>query len=512
MSKAGPKVPALKPHILRQILGQHMSGRFNHLERNPIFVFPEWQKYANYKFATHSRAESAFMNKLLDQLVEPKSMIRAIELLVAVSEHKQSAADVEPTHASLVLAPITNHHSVSATDDLELMMQAARRAQSYVKGFETAPYEARLRIILAYCTLYLTLEYGVASKIRAEHQTFNKNQIKAAKWAMFNTEMGIGETQVAELHQLRDNVKFGKMLWNWAEDCGIVWLAVFAGMDRGIKTFLRKCPSKSGRSKLAGSQLATKDSWVAFSEALAGVVVSLLFAPISPVFTVAELLRLYISQDNGTNSAFLFQEAIWTMGYKANLYTIDCKNERALQVDNALAGTLFERVGVDIPRLPRSLLNHSNSVRIELVSWVLHSPPTTMIELKDEHGPETTTAKIYLVDAASLFACTRITKPVFSFLVQLWDASGINSWCCFSLQEGERFLNLSPGCSIYTAMQKAARSKSYYNKVNFLLIPVETSTSYLLHICNLLAHTVTVYYLPGTQDIESLLKHTLNVS
>ena len=503
--------PCLAPHILSDIRNGHAQGDFEALENDQVRIYSSWKNYAIYEFVKLSEHDKQFLTDFLDDLIRPTTTIQTVQLLAAISRHKQGEGGSEPSLAALVPSFGTGQN-VNGQDDWGQLLEAARKAHDYVRGFETAPYEARLRLLLAFITLHLTLEYAITARVRVDHGEWNKTQVKIEKWRIFDLEMGLRESQAYERQKLRDDVKFGKLLWSWTEACGIVWLPVFATMNRGIKSFLRQCPKKRKRHLIVGSQLPTNDSWVALSQAFAGLSASVLFTSNTPIFTVDELFRLYIAQPSGATSASRFQEAIASAGYTPIVYSIDIVDPKGLHLEDAMTGSLLDKVGIEIPEFPGSLVTLQKSRTVNLVDWVLDAKVVEMIELRDNRNQEGNNPVVLVGDLASLFGTPTICEPVFSFLARLWDAGGINGWCCLSLVEAEMFLQLSTADSIHVALMHTLESAASCTNISFILLPIETSTTYFLAVCNINTCTLTLFYLEGTENQDMELKATLNVS
>lgn len=506
-----PNLLGLSPAGIDKIRQSFADGQYAHLGNKALRIYVNWKKYDTYQFGKVSPSDKSFLDTLLENLVQPKTLIKAIKLLASVSEHRQLETETEPALVSMIATMPSPEEVKEGKDHLASMVAAAKNAQTYLQGWALAPYEARLRLILAFVTLHITLNAGIAPNVRFLHDGWNETEIKVEKWRLFAEGLGVKKDQETEMQRLRDNVKYGKLLWSWVESCGVAWLVVFAAMDRGLVNFLRKNPRKKKRHLVIGSQLATSDTWVAFSKAFSGTVVRLLFTPSSPPLAINDLFRLYISQSNGTNAAFLFQDAMWSLGHRSLLYETTMFQTSCLSFDKAVVGTVFDVVGLEVPELPGSLVTLNKSLKINLIQWVVGAEETAMVKLKEDRRQDGVPISIPILDLASLFSSSSITASVFNFLTNLWDAGGINGWCCLSLLEGQCFMKSGGRKGIKDAMRVAINSKSSYDDIQHLLIPIETPTTYLLYYCCLADSTMSIFYIPDTPGIEGILKHSVKV-
>ena len=488
------------------------DGQYSSMESKVIHIFGFWKDYQVYNFVNTTPSEKAYLNGLLDHITQPRTIIQTLKLLVVVSNHKQQATMIEPPVNTLVPSLTPDEVLTAGTDHLPLLVQAAKRAQAYLVNFPLAPYEARLRHIMAAITLFFTLEYGFAVRLRTLNPEWNSRTIKTEKWKAFVAEMRTDDGKEFDLGKLEESVKVGKMLWRWAQNCGIMWLPFFASMDRGLTAFRKKNPKKHKRAEVIGSQLATKDSWIAISKAFSGIVLNLLFGSTSPEYTLQQLFRLYISEPNGTESAAAFKKALGEEKYDTNLFAFEMDRPLPLQLEDATVNTLFDIVFIGLSELPSSLIGLKNCTKINLIEWVLTAEQDSVIQLNTFPGQDLAPLCIHVRDLACLFSSTNILESVFSFLVDLWDSGAINGWCCLSLEEGRTFLGIRNSIPISKAMGIATGANVDLNSIRFLLIPIEATESYFLYACSIEQKEIRVFYLESFSDMEKAVTAILKVS
>ena len=502
----------LASNTLTELRLLHSQGEYHYLEIQRVSISAKFKNYQSYKFLDPTKYyQYVTFDSILDDCLEPATFLRVMELLVDISADKQPDAVPEPSISTLI-PTVSDVGSLAVSQDyLPRMIEAAKRAQQYVSKFERAADAARLRFMLSLITLHITLEHGIAVRLREAHPEWPKRQIKTEKWKLFYNQLGGEQGLGCKLKKLEDNVSYGKILWTWAKDCGIMWLAVFACTDRGTIAFVKKNPLKSRNSEVVGSQLAMRDSWIAFSQALAPSLVNLLFGPVSPLLSMQHLSRLYTMQPNGCDSAAKFQRALWHAGHRNIVQKWQIESAAILDLEEAEHATIFDAIRVPIPEVPGSIISLSDSPKIDLIAWVFNATPHDLIELKTKRGDNADPVLLHTIELACLFSPCLITSSVFSFLAQLWDSAGINGWCCVSLAEGEDIMNSDGKCSVRKAIAGVLHSSSSYKDTKFLLIPRETDVTYYLYVCNLDEKKIQILYLPGTTGHAITIKEQYEV-
>jgi len=506
--------------IMNQMRILHSEGNYHYLSENTLQVFHSWGSNEPFHFLMKSddrdqRAE--YLDTLLATLLKPETLVQTLELLQAISEQKYSGIRSEPSVATMV--PSFEHNSGSEIltadyDPLPALLQAAKRANIYVETFNTAVSQARLRLILAYITLHLTLEFGVAARLQRDNPTWNSKQVKSEKWIVFWAELGREEGLGCKLQRLKDNVGYGKALWTWVEDCGIVWLPVLASMERGIIRFLKDNPVKNRHSEIIGTKLSTQDSWVSFSQAFSGIVINLLFCSTSKQYSMEDLFKLYVLQGSNTQTSRAFQDALSTTGHGQTLYDIEGSIPQVVTLKELTSASLLEIFGIELKFNPKVRLASLTSIKVNLVVWPFNAHPRDVIEFKTQRGEHSPINHVDIRQLACLFSPVPITKQVASFLCQLWDIGGVNGWTCISIDEGEELLAMTEVDSVREALQILFHCETSFEHIKYLVIPVETSETYFVYLCSLDEQTICLYHwsLADTDNSINPLKEALNVS
>ncbi|PUU82310.1 hypothetical protein B9Z19DRAFT_1120915 [Tuber borchii] len=300
---------------------------------------------------------------ILEAPLDAKILVSSLELLQAVSIHKQTDAETEPSLASLV--PTFTTSSNEDQDQLRTMVRAAKRAHQYVQNFTQATQETRLRLILSYITLHLTLNFSVAGSLCKEGLT--KGDIRSEKWKVFYEQLGGEEGLHCPMQRLKDNVGYGKMLRTWVKHCGILWLPVLAVIKSGIVRFLKDHLTPQGYSAVIRRKLITQDSWI----------------------------------------------------HSKPLYQSESNNSDMLNFDNSGVGTIFDVFDIEIPSFPYQDDEEKAPVaftRVNMIAWVLNAEAIAVVDLNAPRYDYKSPIMIYAGELASLFSTMTVTNRVISFL------------------------------------------------------------------------------------------------
>lgn len=510
------RVNYLTTHIpstaLVEIRILHSKGTYDYLGHQKLVVFPDWASNDPFPFMDEAGVTEKYLDELLPKALAPETYRHTLELMVLLSQQKNVNFSNEPSTTSLVPILSGDNDQQTLQAQLPIMLAAAKRAQQYVTTFKQSPALARLRLILSYVTLYVTLEFGLVPELRAESTKPNMKIIGGRKWDIFYERLGGKQELGCSVDALRDNVAFGKILWTWATECGLMWLPVLAVMDTGITSFARKNAMKYKRSQIMGSKLSTQSPWIALCNAFSGVLVNLLFSPTSPEYTFTQLCQRYLQQTNSTKWISSFNHAIWDLRLDHLVYDEIWQLQPIIPVVEAAAGTLFSALNLKVPVLPSTGTSHLLKQEVNLVDWVLNADPDSVIELKIPRVEDGSVSILQIIDLACLFGPIPLTQRVIGFLTEMFDTGGLLGWQAISIEEGVRLFSMEATGSVHEAIQAVLHSESTFEYMNHLLIPVETEHSYFLYYCHLNNREISIFYWNDSRDMDQYLDELVEVS
>ncbi|RPA91808.1 hypothetical protein L873DRAFT_1848078 [Choiromyces venosus 120613-1] len=466
------------------------------LDRNP---------YSSFKRKVQlNDNEHDYLDNLACNCLKPQTLLLVMELLVQISHHKISGQPEQPSLVSLVPAPLKEGASLLEQDMIPRALATAQRAHEYITKCSFDAYEARLRLMLAYITLHLTLEYIITPFLIKENSEMNTRQIKGLKWKFFFEKLGGQKGLGCKLQKLKDNVGYGKILWTWVTDCGIVWLPTLASLDRAITIFIKANPLNSMHSKVVGNKLATQEIWAAFSKAMAPVVLNLLFSITSPPFTMSDLLRLYFHQPQINQSATRFREVIMSSNYNEILYTMADQEPNLILFQDCIKGTIFESLDIEPTQTPTICYPPTQVTKVNLINWVLNAGPDMVLQLNCRNNFEAGPVSLQVLELASLFSPSCVTRPVITFLTRLWNNGAIAGWLCLSIENGETLMSVSAPTTLCSALQIILRTESSLEHIKYVVLPVEKEHTYYVFVCCPQEKSVCILYwlFAGNTDVE----------
>ena len=96
-------------------------------------------------------------------------MVNAIHLLDIASKHTQD------------LTPITSLAETEGATPLSRFLIASRKAMAFLEDVEMHPFVLRLKALMSYITLYLTLEYAIVPLLKRRMPTAGPRAIDGVK-------------------------------------------------------------------------------------------------------------------------------------------------------------------------------------------------------------------------------------------------------------------------------------------------------------------------------------------
>ncbi|RPA95436.1 hypothetical protein L873DRAFT_1320218 [Choiromyces venosus 120613-1] len=354
--------------LLTKICILHSNGKFKYLEERELSVDNDWNSNEAYAILKLNDNENDYLDNLAYNCLKPQTLLLVMELLVQISHHKISGQPEQPSHVSLVPALLIEGASLLEQDMIPRVLATTQRAHEYIMKYSFDAYEARLHLMLAYITLHVTLECIITPFLIKENSEMNTRQIKGLKWKFYFEKLGGEKGLGCKLQKLKDNVGYGKILWTWVTDCGIVWLPTLASLDHAITIFIKANPLNSMHSKVVGNKLATQEIWAAFLKAMAPVVLNLLFSITSPPFTMSDLLRLYFHQPQINQSATRFREVVISSNYNEILYTMADQEPNLILFKDCIKGTIFESLDIEPTQTPTICYPPTQVTKVNLIN------------------------------------------------------------------------------------------------------------------------------------------------
>ena len=232
---------------------------------------------------TSSTVNLSLNTFLLQDFTKPGILIRALKLLSGVSSGAASPS-VDLTTIPLALEVQGNHLVPN-------LIAAACRANKYLQELEVNIAAAKLKTIMSYVILYLTLEHAIVPQLRRENPGSQRRWIDGMKYLHFADILkSSGSTDSSpEISgvSLRNYTNYGRCFWEYGQSLGIASFLVFAVSDVGLTRI--GGASRAGIPHIAAA-LTTDDTWWAFAHAISPPTFRTLFGACDIAYSLPQLL------------------------------------------------------------------------------------------------------------------------------------------------------------------------------------------------------------------------------
>jgi len=317
---------------------------------------------------------------------------------------------------------------------LEAMLLVARRGQEYAAGNTNSEAIVKLKLMLSYLMLHLTLEHGVVPNMRASEGILaTRNSIEGRKLAVFQRLLE-EQGRNLKLGTLKDNVRFGKVLWNIVSTIGVLGLPMLAICGPAVTTLCRDNGLTTRHFEILGSRLTSNATWMCLCQAWAPIAIEVIFTNSARAYTGNDLFRLLFSQP-------LPQPSIYRLSHHylmANKVTppvrgIATRSVRAT-LNHRAAAEALDDMGITLRLFPQDNYRNRATKRVELVSWLLEQDGEEELVMgRDDAKPVPKRATtIALKEFATLLPPERISNDLVGFLGALWNARALPGWAMIS--------------------------------------------------------------------------------
>ena len=210
-----------------------------------------------------------------------EKMVNAIHLLDIASKHTQD------------LTPITSLAETEDATPLSRFLIASRKATAFLEDVEMHPFVLRLKALMSYITLYLTLEYAIVPLLKRRMPTAGPRTIDGVKNRYFYNILADRPTD-----DTRDppgnfarNISYGKKFWNFVEKLGVAALLLLAVNETGLTVIAKFMGQSSEGTKWLMPALSGARAWWCFAHAIGPATLRTLFGPRDIHYTIPKLLQ-----------------------------------------------------------------------------------------------------------------------------------------------------------------------------------------------------------------------------
>ena len=344
---------------------------------------------------------------LLQDFTKPEILIRAMKLLSNVSCSVASPA------VDVATIPLTLE--VQGNNLIPNLLAASCRANQHLQQLEDNIAATRLKTIMSYVILHLTLEHVVVPELRRDNPGPNRRRgIDGAKYLHFAEMLKASSTDASSSEisgvALRNYSNYGKCFWEYGQFLGIASFLVFAVSDIGMTRIGGS--SRAGIPNLAAA-LTTDNSWWAFAHAISPPTFRTLFGACDIAYSLPQLLTRIRQEPVPHSTITAINEEYSQFEVSANQASPEVRQDESWQI--IIGGDTLP-----IQRHPAALASPQlgNVVRRNLGTWLKNTDGDCIVE--DSRGGRTP-FQVF----KSLLPPSIIAREVVDFLTNVYNAKAI---------------------------------------------------------------------------------------
>lgn len=507
--------PPVLSSTLPTIHANHLAGRYQTIESMPCH-------YTSTTNAARSRAKvssASRVENLYNGLVSHRNMVQLASLLAELSAHKPDNASQYSVHELAfkgISAGMTTGGIVTVDIRLEAMLDVARRSQEYAAGNMNAEAIVKLKLMLSYLTLYLTMEHGILPWMRADHGVFVSDRtLDSGKLQVLQSRLA-QQGKNLKLGTLKDNVRYGKVLWNVVSMLGVLGLPMLAICGPAVTTLCKENGMTSNHMEVLGSRLACNTTWMCLCQAWAAIAIEGIFTNSARVYSTNQLLRLLLTQPLPAGSI-----------YRLSSYYLSCSSKTPPVRDIALrtpqvtlthqeAANVLNNMGLELEvhLFPQNNYRNMTMRSVKLVDWLLaQDGEEELVMAEDDAKPAAKRiTSIALKEFGTLLPPEQIGHELVGFLGALWNSRALPGWGMISPLESQGLMLGEYGGDPKVALTVLLGGRRYGIKYENVIVPVMVNGVTLpLHI-SLIERCATLYQTYDTRAPTPASEEKMRVS
>ena len=246
---------------------------------------------------------------LFQNFNDGEKMLLALQLLANVSSPRDR----------VTLAP-DGQDFTFVTGHTTRMLAASRLAQKCLENSEIGPALVRLRALMSYITLYLTLKYAIEPQLQRENPNWSLKRVAGRRYAYFyhllcdNPDGDMETLEFGPKSKFGADIAFGKTYWSLLQELGVAALLMLAVGDTGLTVIARSMgPGNPNRKNLALA-LSLSRGWWSFAHAIGPATLRSVFGPRDIQYTVQQLLQQLRAEPLPTASIVLLNQSCQKRG------------------------------------------------------------------------------------------------------------------------------------------------------------------------------------------------------
>ena len=435
-----------------------------------LIEYPEGVRSANTaNFTMNVVLQAAFTNA--------EVLINAVKLLSRISQGTNSESNIDPTTIPLALARSGNNLFPN-------LLAASCRANAHLKELEGTVWATRLKTIMSYIILFLTLEHAIVPQLKAENPNETNKRIEGIKYQRFAEALLASDpSSTSSGAKIRSHVQYGRSFWEYSQELGVASLLVFAVTETGLTKI--GGASRSGIPEIA-AMLTTSDTWWAFAHAIGPATFRTLFGACDTAYTVPQLLNSIRSQPLSGTTIKAFNEAYERMQLEFPLRGIQQPPTEPSENENWQI--VIDGDALPIQRHPKTLVS-KKVVRRNLGNWLKNTPGEDVVV--DAHGNNTPFSAF-----KTLLPPNDISNTLVDFLSNVFNSKAISGRLALTYGELAGF----PGT--FKEFLSACEKKNG-TEPRWIVCPYDTETATIGIAISAIDATVIAYNWRGDEPTQA---------
>lgn len=358
----------------------------------------------------------------------------------------------------------------------------------------------KLKLMLSYLTLYLTLEHGVVPALRALHPLATPRAIDGCKLEQLKASL-ILQNLTISIPTLKEQIRYGKVLWEVVNNLGVLGLPMLAIGGPGVTSLCRQNGPSTNHLSVLGSRLSSHQTWMALCQAWSPIAIELIFTKSSRMYTQHHLLAILLGQPHPADSIYGLSKY-----YLEDVQNVPPIRGIGSQVDppslnHRQARDIFRNMGIELPLFPQNIYPNPSTHRVALVAWLLEQDEDEELVISQDPAkdPMKKLTTIGLKAFSTLLAPQLITDELVGFLSTIWNGRALPGFGLVTSIQGQAVLAGELGGDPVQSLTIAVGGRRYDLDYENIILPVMMDGRPIpLHI-SLQQRSATLYKVEDTE-------------
>lgn len=483
---------------LPTILANHEAGWYQAIDSMPCSYSSLENTSRNLVKINQTRVESLF-----NALVAHRNITQLGTLLHDLSTHIPDKVGLYSVDQLAFKAGIGASPAEEITIEMRLaaMLPVARRGQEFLAGNQNAEAIVKLKLMLSYLMLYLTLEHAIVPSMRArEGQLVAGRTIEGQKVMEFQTQLA-QHGRPLKLSTLTEHLRYGKVIWHIVSMLGVLGLPMLAIGGPAVTSLCKNNGYNSNHFEVLGSRLAANAMWMCLCKAWAPIAIEVLFTNSARCYSSNELIRLLLVQPLPTTSIFRLSTH-YLLGSKRTppVREIPLRTPQ-ITLSYHAAINILNNIGLKLALFPTNNYVNRATRKIELASWLLHQEAEEEVVMAEDQAKSASKRLrcITLKEFATLLPPEQISHDLVAFLGAIWNTKALPGWSMVSPLDVQGLLLGELGGDPIMAITTLLGGRRYELEYENIIVPVMVNGIILpLHV-SLKERCATLYQTHDTR-------------